>query len=116
MTEIKPKVNSVRGTIWNKDMLNAIGVAKSYVAGDRDIHVELCPKGLAIIKSGMKCGVINGTRMILDIQFESVVVLENGWMVTCKYGIYDLYNEEGEIYKGLSFLKKENAIRFAKTL
>ena len=113
MTENKP---TVRGSRWNKDMLNALGVARSSVAPGRDVQVELNAKGLAVVKNGMYCGVTKGASMVLGVKFESIVVLENGWMVASKHGIYNLYNKEGSVYKGLSFLKKENAIKFAKTL
>ncbi len=116
MTETKPTVSTVSRPRWNEDMQKVLGVAKSSVTTGQDVHIELCAKGLAVIKSGMKCGVTNGTRMILDIQFESIVVCENGWMVACKHGIYYVYDKEGRMYKGLSFLKKQNAIKFAKTL
>lgn len=116
MTKTKSTVSAASRPRWNEDVQKVLNVARSSVTTGQDVHVELCTNGLAVIKSGMKSGVTNGTRMILDILFESIVVCENGWMVACKHGIYYLYNKEGNMYKGLSFLKKENAIRFAKTL
>lgn len=116
MTDVKQGEKVTTSTKWNKAVLDSLGVAKLGMNPGEDLHIQLCAKGLAVVKNGMKCGVTNGKRMVLDVSFESVVVLENGWMVACKNGIYNLYNEEGTPYKGLSFLNKQNAIKFAKSL
>ena len=83
---------------------------------NKEICVELVENGLALLKCDEKYGVANGSQIILPINFESITVVENGWSVACKYGIYDIYDSAGRPYKGLSFLKKSNAIKFARTL
>lgn len=115
MTDIKSSARETSATFDNK-ALNAIGVARTTVVPGREVFVQTGAKGLAVVRSGLKCGVTNGKLMVLAIEFDSVVILENGWMVACKHGIYDLYDREGNVYKGLSFLNKQNAIKFAKTL
>lgn len=116
MTETKPKVNAVNGDKCNMSILKVVGVARGKMVSGREQHDEVCVKGVTVIKSGLKYGVSNMARVVLDTQFESVVILENGWLVACQNGIYKLYDKEGNVYKGLSFLKKDNAIKFAKTL
>lgn len=116
MVDVKPEAKTEVPARWNKNILETVETVRGLVTPGREVFVEMGANGLAVVKSGTKCGVTNGKRMVLDIQFESVVILENGWMVACKYGIYDLYDKEGNVYKGLSFLNKQNAIRFASSL
>lgn len=116
MTDVKTKTNQELSTTWNNEMLKAINVAREFLIPGRDVHVKLCAKGLAVVESGIRCGVTDGERMILPLEFESVEVEENGWMVACKHGIYDIYDEQGNKFKGLSFLKKANAKKFAREL
>ena len=116
MTDVKPGVKDIASANWNKEILNAVSVAKTVAVPGRDLHVKLGVKGLAVVKSDMYCGVTNGKRMILDFKFDTIDIVENGWMVAGRYGIYKLYNKDGNMYKGLSFLKKSNAIRFARML
>lgn len=105
-----------RSTRWNEEVLQAVVALKSSVCYGREVFVEIGACGLAAVKSGTKYGVTDGKHMILAMEYESVKILANGWIVACKYGCYILYNSKGEMYKGLLFLKKENAIKFAKTL
>lgn len=100
---------------WNGRLKETVEAMRKLAQPGKEVFVELAPNGLAIVKSGMKCSVNNGQRMILE-GYESVDVLENGWIVACKHGCYTLHDSEGNMYKGLLFLKKSNAIKFAKTL
>lgn len=116
MTNVKTKIEQVTSATWNEEMLRAINVAREFLIPGREVSVKLCAKGLAVVKCSIWCGVTNGERMILPMEFESIEVVENGWIVACKYGIYDLYDEQGNKFRGLSFLKKSNAIKFARDL
>ncbi len=100
----------------NKSMLRAVGVATCIRPAANVSGIRKAMNGLAVVACGMQYGVNAGERIVLAPQFESVILLENGWMVASRYGIYNIYDREGNIYKGLSFLKEENAIKFAKTL
>ena len=91
-------------------------VFRKFNQGQKEVGVELVANGLAVLKCDQKYGVANGSTMILPIEYESIVVVENGWSVACKYGIYNVFDKQGRQYKGLSFLKKSNAIKFARSL
>ena len=110
------KLNETDSGKLNKSILKAVGVAMYTRPAVKNFDVQEEINGLTVVRCGMTYGVNNGECMVLPPIFESITILENGWMVTARHGIYDLYDYEGHIYKGLSFLKKENAIRFAKML
>ena len=116
MTSVKSK--EAKKTIFNlnREAVKNIATLTGVAVMEQEVFVQLGYGGLTVVKSGTKCGVINGSRMILDRKYESVTILKNGWMVACKYGCYFLYNKEGEMYQGLKFLNKTNAIRFANSL
>ena len=116
MQAIKPKEKQVISINGDRKLLDSVGVARSFGAQGRDLQVQPVVKGLAVVNRGMNHGVAKGEQLVLDIKFESIVILQNGWMVACKHGVYYLYDENGNIYKGLSFLNKQNAIRFANSL
>ena len=116
MTSVKSKEPKKTIANLNREAVENIATLMCATVMGQEVFVQLGHCGLAVVKSGTKCGVTNGTRMILDRQYESVTILKNGWMVACKHGCYFLYDKEGEMYRGLKFLNKTNAIRFANSL
>lgn len=106
---------TVPSTRWNAQIRKAVESLGVNLRTGQEIHIELVKNNLIIAKYGMYRIILNEGNVIVD-RCESVTVLENEWLVVSRHGIYYLYDKAGNPYKGLSFLKKENAIRFAKTL
>lgn len=105
--EAKTRTNSLFQTTVNN--------IRGKVRPGEEIEIEFASNELMLVRQREYCSVFNSAGEIVG-RCESIVVLDNGWMVACKYGRYDLYYKDGTMYKGLMFLKKSNAIKFAKTL
>ena len=116
MLQAEPPVKVGDSTCWSSVVLERSEVLRKVKQCKNEVCVELVANGLAVLKCDQKYGVVNDSAMILPIDFESIDVVENGWTVAGKYGIYNVYDKRGRQYKGLSFLKKSNAIKFARSL
>ena len=116
MVNLKKKETTSLSANWNAKMLEFVAALRKMNVAGQEVFVHMNKCGLATVKCGTKCGVTNGTSMVLEMQYESIEILENNWMVACRHGIYKLYDKDGNPYNGLKFLKKQNAIKFARTL
>lgn len=100
---------------WNGKIKKAVEALGVCVRSGMEINVEPAKHDLLIAKCGIYMTILSEGNVIAN-RCESVDVLDNGWIVACIHGRYELYYKDGSQYRGLSFLNKSNAIRFAKAL
>lgn len=100
---------------WNGKIKKVVEALGANIRPGMEISIEPTKHDLLIAKCGVYMTVLSEGNVIAK-RCESIEVLDNGWIVACIHGQYELYYKDGSKYRGLSFLKKSNAIRFAKTL